>query len=192
MTGQEFAQCLIDQFELVDVGLEATKPGTDHYDPSSKYVRIGEDYYTKHSLTAIAVAAHEVGHALQDATHYPGMRLRTKLARFAVVAGQLGNGALIAAPIMMAIAKSPAMGGIIFGLALLGFSMTILMHLVTLPVEFDASFNRALPILKDCHYLSPTDLTKARRILTACAMTYVAQSLMSILQFQRWFKFLRR
>lgn len=187
-TGEQFAKRLIEQFQLKGVSVEKTKTGTDHYDPISKCVRIGENYYDQPSLTAMTVAAHEVGHAIQDYTAHPGLRTRLKLVQLANVAGKLGNGALIAAPILGVISRSPSVAFVIFGLAFLGFFMMVLVHLVTLPVEIDASFNRALPILKDAGYLNDQELSKARRILKACALTYVAQSLQSLLQLHRLFR----
>ena len=187
-TGQQFAQRLIDQFKLKGVKVEKTQPGTDHYDPISKCVRISENYYDKASLTAITVAAHEVGHAIQDYTAHRGLRSRLKLVKIATVAGQLGNGALIAAPILGILSKSPSVAFMVFGLAFLGYFMMVVVHLITLPVEYDASFNRALPILKDAGYLNEKELGKARTILRACALTYVAQSLQSLLQLHRIFR----
>lgn len=187
-TGREFAQRLIDQFQLKGVTVEKTKPGTDHYDPTSKCVRIGENYYEQPSLTAITVAAHEVGHAIQDYTAYPGLRSRIKLVQLAQVAGRVGNGALIAAPILGVISRSPSVAFVVFGLAFLGYFMMVLVHLITLPVEYDASFNRALPILRDAGYLNDQEMVKARSILKACALTYVAQSLQSLLQLHRIFR----
>ena len=187
-SGGEFARRLIDQFQLKGVRVEKTAPGTDHYDPIDKCVRIGENYYEQRSLTAMTVAAHEVGHAIQDYTAHKGLRSRLKLVQLANAAGKLGNGALIAAPILGIISRSPSVAFVIFGLAFLGFFMMVLVHLITLPVELDASFNRALPILKDARYLKTQDLSKARQILKACALTYVAQSLLSLLQLHRFFR----
>lgn len=187
-TGEQFAQQLIDQFRLKGVTVEKTQAGTDHYDPLSKCVRIGDNYYDKASLTAITVAAHEVGHAIQDYTAHPGLRRRLKMVQVAQVAGKIGNGALIAAPILGLISKSPSVAFVVFGFAFLGMFTMVLVHLMTLPVEYDASFNRALPILKDAGYLDDTELSKARRILKACALTYVAQSLQSLLQLHRLFR----
>ncbi|MDX1692316.1 MAG: zinc metallopeptidase [Ketobacteraceae bacterium] len=187
-SGRQFAQRLIDQFKLKGVRVEKTKPGTDHYDPIDKCVRISETYYDQPSLTAMTVAAHEVGHAIQDYTAHRGLRSRLKLVQLAEVAGKVGNGALIAAPILGILSRSPGVAFVVFGLAFLGFFMMVLVHMVTLPVEIDASFNRALPIMKDAGYLEGQDLQKARRILKACALTYVAQSLLSLLQLHRFFR----
>lgn len=187
-TGEQFAHQLINQFKLKGVTVEKTKAGTDHYDPISKCVRIGENYFDQPSLTAITVAAHEVGHAIQDYTAHTGLRSRLKMVKIANVAGKLGNGALVAAPILGVVSKSPTVAFMVFGLAFLGMFTMVLVHLITLPVEYDASFNRALPILKDAGYLDQQELSKARRILKACALTYVAQSLQSLLQLHRLFR----
>lgn len=187
-TGEQFAQRLINQFQLKGVKVEKTKAGTDHYDPISKCVRLGDNYYDQPSLTAITVAAHEVGHAIQDYTAHAGLRSRLQMVKIAQVAGKLGNGALIAAPILGIVSKSPTVAFMVFGLAFLGMFTMVLVHLITLPVEYDASFNRALPILEDAGYLDQQELSKARRILKACALTYVAQSLQSLLQLHRLFR----
>ncbi len=192
LSGKAFAAELVHKFKLDGVTIETTQPGTDHYDPINKRVCLSENLAEQHSLTAITVAAHEVGHAIQDATHYRGLSLRTRLVKLARSAGQLGNAALIAAPVVTAISKSPTIGLFVLGLAFLGFFSTTLVHMITLPVEFNASFKRALPILKDCGYLQGKDLDSARKVLTACAMTYVAQSLMSLLLLGRWLKAIRR
>jgi len=183
--GEEFAQELVDKFHISAVKVQSADGAGDHYDPMSKAVRLSPNHYTTRSLSAMVVAAHEVGHALQDATGYKGMALRTRLAQFAQTTGKIGNATLILAPIAGAVSRSPTVGFIIFGLALAGYLVGVLVNLATLPVEFDASFNRALPILEKCNYLDKPDMKIARRILLACAFTYVAQSLMSLLQLHR-------
>lgn len=190
-TGQSLADFLIRRFQLDDVSLEVTRSGQDHYDPISRTVRLGENHWQTRSLTAMTVAAHEVGHALQHATGYQGLQRRLEMAILAQRIGQISGIALLAAPVLMLISKSPFLGMVIGALAALGFLMTVVVHLITLPVEFDASFDRALPILEDTRLLQGNDLHQAKRILTACALTYVAQSLLSILRLGRWLRFIR-
>ncbi|PIE42005.1 MAG: peptidase [Gammaproteobacteria bacterium] len=187
-TGEQFAHRLINQFRLKGVTVEKTSAGSDHYDPISKCVRLGDNHYGQPSLTAITVAAHEVGHAIQDYTDHAGLRSRLEMVKVAQVAGKLGNGALIAAPVVGVVSQSPPVALLVFGLAFIGMFTMVLVHLITLPVEYDASFNRALPILEDGGYLDQQELSKARRILKACALTYVAQSLQSLLQLHRLFR----
>src|SRR5262249_11773370 len=143
------------------------------------------------SLAAVVVAAHEAGHAMQDATGYQPLKARTRLAKQAMQMEKVG------AVVMLAVA-----GGVFVGkgaqLVLLQgvrgvliFGMTIVLHAVTLPVEFDASFRRALPVLKAGNYIKKQDLRAARQILRAAAFTYVAAAATSVLDVMRWLKVLR-
>jgi Zn-dependent membrane protease YugP len=189
-TGGEFARHLLDEMGLRDVGVEETKLG-DHYDPEAKVVRLQPQHYGARSLSAVVVAAHEVGHAMQDATGYGPLQARTRLAKQAHKVERLGAIVMLAAPLMMLLAKSPHM--LIFELfiGVLILASTVLMHAVTLPVEFDASFRRALPVLKAGRYVAEKDLPAARRILRAAAFTYVAAAALSLLDVMRWLRLLR-
>ena len=102
----------------------------------------------KRSLSAVVVAAHEVGHAMQDATGYAPLQARTRLAKQARKVELLGSVMMLASPVMLVIAKSPAIMVVQIAVGLLVLSFTVLMHVTTLPVEFDASFKRALPVLQ--------------------------------------------
>jgi Zn-dependent membrane protease YugP len=187
-TGGEFAQHLIKQQGL-DVKLEITTAG-DHYDPAIKTVRLLEKNFNGKSLTAIATAAHEVGHAIQ---HQQGMWLllmRTPLAKMAFYIEKIAQLALISTPIFLSFIPSMARLSII--VAIIGMLASTLVHLVTLPVEFNASFGKALPILKNGEYLSEQDNKNARKILLACALTYVSAALASLLNIWRWLRFLKR
>lgn len=190
-SGGEFARHLLNRLDMRQVSVESSEKG-DHYDPLAKAVRLSPGNFDGKSLTAVAVAAHEVGHALQDRLGYRPLRWRTRLALFASVAQQIGNGLIILAPLASALtrAPSPALVMIVAGLA--SFGTASLVHLVTLPVEWDASFRRALPLLEAGGYLSGDDQRKARRILTAAALTYVAGSLASLLNLWRWLRLLKR
>ncbi|RKZ91313.1 MAG: peptidase [Candidatus Parabeggiatoa sp. nov. 1] len=190
-TGGELAQHLLDQMEMSHIKVEVTELG-DHYDPIEKTVRLSQANWEGKSLTAVATAAHEVGHAIQDHVGYQPLHVRTKLVGMAQTAEKIGAGLMIMIPIITIVARIPAAGVLMFlgGLASLGTSVVV--HLVTLPVEWDASFKRALPILKKGEYISVKDQGAARRILTACALTYVASSLASLLNLWRWIAILRR
>ncbi len=120
------------------------------------------------------------------------LHTRTKLVRIAQIAEKLGAGLMMLIPVIALIARIPAAGVLMFlgGIASLGAS--VLVHLITLPVELDASFNRALPILEKGQYINEIDQKAARKILTACAVTYVASSLVSLLSLWRWIAILRR
>lgn len=189
-TGGELATHLINRFEL-PVTLETTERG-DHYDPSGKVVRLSEEFMNGRSLSAVAVAAHEVGHAIQHDTNYPLLRLRTRLATFAVYAEKVGSAAFIFLPILALISRSPSVGMLMLGLAVGSMLLGVVVHMVTLPVEIDASFNRALPILEKGQYLNAEEIKIARKILLAAAITYVAGALLSLVNIWRWIYLLRR
>lgn len=189
-TGGEFARHLLDEMKLGDVKVEETKTG-DHYDPLAKVVRLLPQHMNGRSLAAVVVAAHEVGHAMQDATGYKPLQARTRLAAQAHNVERIGAVVMLSAPLVMAIVKAPALVFVQIGAGLLILASTILMHLTTLPVEFDASFRRALPVLEAGRYISPADMGAARRILKAAALTYVAAAAMSLLDVMRWVRVLR-
>ncbi|MGQ0674363.1 MAG: zinc metallopeptidase [Hyphomicrobium sp.] len=189
-TGAELARHLLDGMKLSDVKVEETKLG-DHYDPSEKAVRLLPQHYHGHSLSAVVIAAHEVGHAMQDATGFKPLAARTRVAKQAQVFQTVGVVVMLAAPVVMALTKAPQMllMELAAGLAIMGFP--ILMHALTLPVEFDASFNRALPVLEQGGYLEPEDVPAARQLLRAAAFTYVAAAAASLLNIAAWLRVLR-
>ncbi len=189
-TGGELARHLLDEAGLQAVKVEATDEG-DHYDPGGKAVRLSQENLGGRSLTAVAVAAHEVGHALQDRDKYPPLETRTRLVTSTRVLERVGSIILLATPLLGAVTRSPALIVLEIGAGILVMSISVLVHAVTLPVEFDASFKRALPILDKEGYLPKADLPAARRILKACALTYVASSLASLLNLWRWIRLLR-
>jgi uncharacterized protein len=189
-TGAEFARHLLDEMKLTHVKVEETKLG-DHYDPEAKVVRLSPERFAGKSLAAVVIAAHEVGHAMQDATDYAPLRARTRLAKQAVSIEKFGAVVMLAAPIIMVLAKSPII--LVFELVagVLILAMSIFMHAVTLPVEFDASFRRALPVLKAGNYINARDMSSARELLKAAAFTYVAAAAMSLFDVMRWLRILR-
>jgi len=189
-TGGELARHLLLRFGLEDVQVERTDKG-DHYDPSTRCVRLTADKFDGKTLTAITVAAHECGHALQHAGAEPMFLLRSRLAHSAVWAARLGSFLIFAAPILALLSRapSPALISVLGGFLIMGFG--VLVQLVTLPVELDASFRKALPVL-EAGYLEPDQVPAARRILRAAAWTYVAASLAGLLSFWRWLAILRR
>jgi Zn-dependent membrane protease YugP len=188
-TGGELARHLIKRFEL-PVTLETTDQG-DHYDPSSKTVRLSEQYMQGRSLSAVAVATHEVGHAIQHHKGFALLNLRTRLAGLAMQAERVGSMAFVIFPILALISRSPTIGGSLLLLAVGSMFLGVIVHLVTLPVEFDASFNRALPVLEQGEYLNAEEMKIARKILLAAALTYVAGALLSIVNIGRWLYVLR-
>lgn len=153
---------------------------------------LGKRYHEGCSLTAIVVAAHEVGHALQDKIGYRPLHTRARLAKNAQVLEKIGAAMMLSLPAITLFFRIPAASELMLIGGLLSLSAVSVVHLVTLPVEFDASFQRALPILTEGGYLSPADIPAARQILNACAYTYVAATLLSLLNLSRWIAVLRR
>ena len=189
-TGGELARHLLDEMKLGHVKVEETPLG-DHYDPDAKAIRLMPQHFKGRSLAALVIAAHETGHAMQDATGYAPLAVRTRLAKQALWMEKIGAVVMLAAPLMMVLARGPHVLLIEFaaGIAILG--MAIVMHAYTLPVELDASFRRALPVLKAGKYIPDRDLPAARQLLRAAAFTYVAAAAMSLLNVMRWLRVLR-
>jgi Zn-dependent membrane protease YugP len=190
-TGAELARHLLDTHGLNSVSVEATEAG-DHYDPEAKAVRLTPDKFAGHSLTAITVAAHEVGHALQDHQEYAPLRWRTGLVKATRGVERIGAGVLVLSPFLGIATRAPAVGLLTFAAGMLTLGTAALVHLVTLPTEFDASFGRALPMLDEQQVLKKVDRRHAHKLLTAAALTYVSASLMSLLNIARWLAILRR
>jgi len=149
------------------------------------------EHFHGRSLTAIVVAAHEVGHAMQDATGYSPLVTRTRIAETAGYIHKIAALLIIASPAIAAILRHP--GGLVIGLlaAVLMNLTAVAMHAVTLPVEFDASFNRALVVLKQGRFIPDEEMGAVRHILSAAAYTYVAQALIDLINLPRLLRGLR-
>lgn len=189
-TGLQFAHHLVNKFSL-DVTVEETDQG-DHYDPINKAVRISQANAHSNSLTAITTVAHEIGHALQHQANYEPLLERTALVERAAIMQKFASGALLVTPVLIALVHTPIVGILTFGAGFIAMGVPVMIHLSTLKVEFDASFERALPLLKEGEYLDDSDQKIAKKILLACAMTYVAASLSSLLNLWKWLKAIRR
>ncbi len=189
--GAEFARHLLNKVGLHDVSIEESSLG-DHYDPSTRTVRLSIENLNGKSLTAISVAAHEVGHAIQHQQGYSPLVWRTRLVTIAQRAEKTGSGIMFILPIVAAVTRSPSASALIFIIGLISMAISSFVHLVTLPVEWDASFGRAMPLLKAGGYINKRDEHAAKRILQACALTYFAASMASLLNVWRWFKLWRR
>jgi len=189
-TGGELARHLLDEAGLREVAVERTEQG-DHYDPAAKAVRLTADNLNGRSLTAVTAATHEVGHALQDRDGYAPLKTRTHLVKWIGRLQRVGSIVIFATFGLGAAAGSPVLAALGVGTGIATMAGAVIIHLVTLPVELDASFGRALPILDRHGYLPQSDIPAARRILKACALTYVASSLASLLNLWRWIRFLR-
>jgi hypothetical protein len=184
-TGGELARHLLDVAHLKDVRVEETPPGTDHYDPIARAVRLAPENLHGRSVTAVAVAAHEVGHAVQHRDGDPLLMTRTRWAGALDGVNKIAFGLLLSIPLLAIILKSPTVAAIqaLAIVALIG--ARVLVHALTLPVEIDASFKRALPALERGGYLTPQDLPAARSVLKAAALTYVAGALATLIDIAR-------
>ncbi|MEP3265731.1 MAG: zinc metallopeptidase [Hyphomicrobiales bacterium] len=187
-TGGELAHHLIEHFELNSVGVEMTDQG-DHYDPATRTVRLSDQNFNGKSLSAVAIAAHEVGHAIQHMNGERLLALRQSMAKFVMWTDRIAVVFFSLAPLLGVISRAPA---IFILLAVMGFlfiGARVAVQLITLPVEFDASFKKALPILEQGGYLKSEDMPAARSVLKAAAMTYVAAALMSLIDVIRFARF---
>lgn len=177
-TGNQLGQKILKENNLENVLIEPIKQ-VDHYNPLKKKVHISEDKLHKKSITSIAVVAHEIGHAIQDKENYKPLLLRQKLIEKTMIFQRIGSFLLIIGlPSIFAITKSPFITFIAAIIIMGCLSTNVLIHLITLPVEFDASFKRALPILQK--YVPKENMRQCRSVLRAAAFTYLAQSIVSI------------
>ncbi len=173
MTGAQVARTILDRNGLNNVRVEPVAGQlTDHYDPRTKVVRLSEGNFGKNSIAAISVAAHEVGHAIQDSTGYAPMKLRSGLVPVVNIASQFWMpaffiGIFMGAPFFIQI-------------AVVAFAGILAFHLVTLPVEINAS-TRAYGQLTRYGMLSRAEAGGTKRVLSAAAFTYIAAALTSVL-----------
>ncbi len=191
-TGGELAAHLVERYELAGVKVEEGVEGQDHYNPTTRCVSLSPSNYAGRSITAIAVAAHEVGHAVQFAREEPLSKLRGKYLPISVMLGKLGIYMLLAIPIVTILFKVPAAIFAFIALSLLFQLAGAAMYLIVLPEEWDASFNKALPMLREGNYLPEQMMPAAHRVLKAAALTYCAAALANVVNIGRWFMLLRR
>ena len=190
-TGGELAKHLIERFTLKDVKVEVTELG-DHYDPVEKKVRLLREHYESKSLTAVAIAAHEVGHAIQDQQGDKRLATRTKMIPVADKVARWSAAIISLSPVIGIITRHPMPFSLVLLLGLSGFIARMMVHAVTLPIEFDASFAKALRVLREGSYVSKSDEDAVSRILRAAALTYVSAALADILNLGRWIAILLR
>jgi Zn-dependent membrane protease YugP len=190
-SGIDLARLVVERLNLNEVTVELTDTG-DHYDPAGKTIRLTNSVCGRKTLTAVVVAAHEVGHAIQDQKGYKPLKTRTRMIGTAQKLERIGAMIMMAVPVLAGVTRAPSVGVLMFIGGLATLCIPLLVHLLTLPTEFDASFKRALPLLTSGGYIPPEDLPAARKILIACALTYVANSLIGLLNVWRWIRVLRR
>jgi Zn-dependent membrane protease YugP len=178
LTGAQTARMILDRNNLSNVRVEPVAGQlTDHYDPRSKIVRLSEGSFSQNSIAAVSVAAHEVGHAIQDATGYLPMKARAGLFPIVNFAGQLWFPLFFIAFIT---GVGTATGQFFIQLAALAFLGILAFHVVTLPVEINAS-TRAYGLLTRYGILSHSEAGGTKRVLTAAAFTYIAAALTALL-----------
>ncbi len=191
-TGAELARHLLQRFEIEGVVVEETDPQRDHFDSGTPAIRLSPKNYHGRSLTAIAVATHELGHAIQWHRKEPVFRLRQRYIPLALKFQRAGILMLSLSPILGLLTRSPAgvflpvAGGVLA--ALCGAAT----YLIVLPEEWDASFNKAMPILVEGDYIGERQHHAVKTILRAAAFTYAAGALASLLQVWRWLPLLLR
>lgn len=189
-TGAELARHLARRFELGEVIIEEGQSGQDHYSPTEKTVRLGPENYHGKSLTAIAIAAHEVGHAIQFHRNEPTCQLYTKYYPVAHRIQRLGI-AMVSLPVFGLLLSAPRLSIIAMMLVAGVMIVSAFVHLIILPQEWDASFNKAMPILEEGDYIDVKHLPAIRAILRAAALTYFAAALADVLRCWRWGGLLR-
>jgi len=182
LTGRDMARRIMARNGVSDVEVEAVGGVlSDHYDPRVRKVRLSEHNYTTGSISAIAVAAHEVGHVLQHQQGYFPLQLRSGMAP---VVGLASTAAMPLFFIGLLFGPRMPFSGTLMDLGIVFFSGAVLFHLVTLPVEFDAS-RRALAELTTSGAVLPEEVSGAKKVLDAAALTYVAAAAMAALQLVR-------
>ena len=181
LTGAQTARMILDRNGLSNVKVEPVAGQlTDHYDPRSKVIRLSEDNYRGNSIAGVSVAAHEVGHAIQDAGGYLPMRLRAGIFPVVNFSSQIWPMAFIMA--FFVGGATSQMGALLINVAIVLFLGVLAFHVVTLPVEINAS-TRAYGLLTRYGILSGTEAAGTRRVLTAAAFTYIAAALTAVLTF---------
>lgn len=191
-TGAELAKHLATRFDIQGLVVEQTGNLQDHFDPTSPAIRLSPENFEGRSLTAVAVAAHEIGHAIQWSRKEPVFKLRTRYVPLARRLQRIGIVLVSLSPILGILTRhpigvaGPVLGGIVAAIA--GAAT----YLIVLPEEWDASFNKALPMLLEGDYINSHHEPAVRRILKAAALTYAASALFSVLAIWRWLPLLLR
>jgi len=179
MTGAQVAKTILQRMGIHDVTVEQIEGQlTDHYDPSAKAVRLSESVYASSSLAAAAIAAHECGHVLQDVRGYQFMNIRASLVPVANIGANFGPLMVMAGLFLTSLGS---LSTVFINLGIILFAGAILFHIVTLPVEFDAS-SRALRLIDELGILQGEENRGARSVLNAAAWTYVATAIYAALQ----------
>ncbi len=186
-TGGQLAQHLIEHLQLVRVRLGQARRRS-HYNPFTKVISLTEQTMNSRSLTAVVRAAFEVGHALQDRKNASVLKYRDGLLHLARLGEQVGSGALLSAFIMALLV--PPVGGLLLFIAVVSMLTGAAVHLVLVPIEWQASFNFALPLLSEGRYVHRRDQAAVRQLLLACAFSRLAYALANLLDGRHWLRVL--
>ncbi|MGI9273873.1 MAG: zinc metallopeptidase [Endozoicomonas sp.] len=190
-TGGELAEHLVQRFELDGVRVQKGLPGEDYYNPEEKLISLSPEIYDGRSISAVAVATHETGHALQHQEKHPGFMLRQRRIKTAMAIERFSAMALMITPFIFILTRVPHSMLLTVLIGISGMLAAVWVQFVNLPVELDASFKKAMPILAE-GYVPDKDLLAAQKVLKAAALTYVAATLASLLNLGRWLAILRR
>lgn len=192
-TGAEVARRILDAHGLFDVKIEMIGGElTDHYDPRTRVLRLSRSVWGGSSAAAIGVAAHEVGHAIQHSEAYKPLVIRGKLVPAVMFASRFSWIAIILGILIIGLSATfTVVGSYILFAGIILFAVTTLFHLVTLPVEINAS-GRALKELELTGWYGRDDLSASKKVLSAAAMTYIAALAVSLIQLLRLLAMFRR
>lgn len=189
-TGGELAEHLIERFNLTGVVVKQGGKDQNYYSPDEKIVCLSPENHNGKSLSAVATAAHEVGHAIQFIRQEPISRLRTRYLSKVFSIRRISSILLSIMTLAAIVLHSPHFIALTILVGITSMLISVLMYVAVLPEEYDASFNKALPILKE-GYVPERYLPAIRSILKACALTYVAGALTEVLSLWRWVRYLR-
>lgn len=189
-TGSELALHLIERFQLDGVTVKETRRDEDYYSPAEKVVGLSPEVFHGKSLSAVAIATHEVGHAIQYIRQEPISQLRGKYLRVADTVQHIGIYVLSSVPLFGVISRSPVLIALVIAIGIVTMLASVACHAMVLPEEYDASFGKAMPILSE-GYVPSEYLPAIKQVLKACAFTYVAGALSDILSIWRWLAIIR-
>lgn len=187
ITASQLARTVLDSAGLQEIELRREKGYlTDHYHPKKKYIALSEDVYDSSSVASLGVAMHEVGHAIQKKEHYFFLGFRQILVPITNLASTLLWPMVIIGLLLgLFVSANYPIGLIFIGVGVCFYGLSLLLNLITLPVEFNAS-KRAVQILEDGGFLNEIELDGARQVLKAAALTYVASFVVALLEMLRF------
>ena len=189
--GKQLTEHLLHFYKFQEVQITSSPEG-DFFNPRDLTLNLHIERGSKNTLTSIVIAAHEIGHVIQYYEKNIWFNLRQLLAKLTISLNKISSVSMLLIPFVILVSRSPIIGFLFFLFGFSGLILNVLLHLVTLPVEFDASFNKALPILKSGEYITTEQEYAAKQILQAAALTYISAALANLLNIGRWLAVLRR